>query len=358
MFQSMSGKADGVRARGAGWMSGVGGLVDHVILRAMQRHADRHLPAELASVDRRAWMHEIIAFYQRLGEGLFQKPPMPEILEERRERLPDGGEVVDLGWPSGYEPAFPALREHYLAYAPNRRACARLFRHGDRGRPAMILLHGYQAGQFFVEERAFPARWLYSLGMDVVLFTQPFHALRGGRDAPIWPSANPARTNEGFAQAVFDVRALLRWLQPSRTVVAGMSLGGYTTSLLATVLPLDFACAMIPVASFSDLLWHHNAGRPQRLRAEREGITLELWQKAMAVHTPVLRAPKVPAERMLVLSAEGDRIAPPEHAERLARHFGCEEVRFTGGHVLQVGRREAFSALARRLATAGIIESR
>jgi pimeloyl-ACP methyl ester carboxylesterase len=339
-------------------VSGFGGLVDNVILRAMQRHAERHVPAELQSIDRRAWMHEIISFYERHGDALYPEPPAPEILEERRARLPGDGEVVDLAWPSAYEPAFAPARDHYLAYAPNRRACARLFRHAEPGRPAIVLLHGYQAGQFFIEERAFPARWLYSLGLDVVLFTQPFHALRGGRDAPIWPSANPARTNEGFGQAVFDVRALVRWLQPSRLVVAGMSLGGYTTSLLATLLPLDFACAMIPVASFSELMWHHNAGRPQRLKAEREGITLDLWRAAMAVHTPVMRTPAVPPERMLVLSAEGDRIAPPEHAERLARHFACEEVRFAGGHVLQVGRAGAFRALARRLARAGIIEPR
>jgi hypothetical protein len=102
-------------------------------------------------------------------------------------------------------------------------------------------------------------------------------------------------------------------------------------------------------------LWQHNEGRPQRLRAEREGVTLELWRSALAVHTPLLRKPTVPPERTLVLSAEGDRIAPPEHAEMLARHFGCEEVRFVGGHVLQFGRGEAFKALARRLDEAGLV---
>src|SRR6266542_1057266 len=123
----MRGRAEGVRRR-AGWVSEVGGLLDNVILRAMQRHAERHLPAELQNVDRRAWMHEIIAFYERLGDGLYPEPPLPEVLEERRARLDGGGEVVDLGWPSAYEPAFPATRDHYLSYAPNRRACARLFR--------------------------------------------------------------------------------------------------------------------------------------------------------------------------------------------------------------------------------------
>ena len=113
------------------------------------------------------------------------------------------------------------------------------------------------------------------------------------------------------------------------------------------------------MASFPDLYWHHGDGRPERLRAEREGITLEMMRDAMAIHTPLLRdAEDRAGAQALVVAAEGDRIAPPEHAERLAAHFGCEELRFAGGHVLQIGRSDAFRALARRLAEAGLIERR
>jgi pimeloyl-ACP methyl ester carboxylesterase len=174
----------------------------------------------------------------------------------------------------------------------------------------------------------------------------------------VWPSVNVARTNEGFAHAVHDLRALLARLRQNAAPVGlvGMSLGGYTSALAATVEPqLDFAVLMIPVASFPDLLWHHGAGRPERARAEREGITLEMLRAAMAVHAPLKRAPKLGPERVLVVSAEADRIAPPEHATRLARHFGAEELRLPGGHILQVGRGAAFGALARRLAALGII---
>jgi pimeloyl-ACP methyl ester carboxylesterase len=78
----------------------------------------------------------------------------------------------------------------------------------------------------------------------------------------------------------------------------------------------------------------------------------------MAVHTPLDRAPLISGDRVLVVSAEGDRIAPPEHATRLARHFSSEELRFPGGHVLHIGRAEAFRALARRLAHLGILPPR
>lgn len=344
-------------ARRRSWATGVGGLVDAAILGAMRLRFDRKVPAPVE--DRRAALHDVIAFYQRHGEALFAEPRAAGARGERRGSLPGGGEVVDLAWPSTYEPALPAIRAQYLAYEANRRACARLFRHEPgRARNTIVLIHGYRSGSFFVEERAFSARWLYKLGLDVVLFTLPFHALRGNQRTPPWPSANPARSNEGFGQAIHDLRALVRYLEPPKLAMAGMSLGGYTTALYATVEALDLAAPMIPVASFPDLYWHHGEGRPERLRAEREGITLAMMQEAMAIHTPLLRAPKIAGERVLVVAAEGDRIAPPEHAERLAVHFGGELLRFAGGHVLQVGRRDAFAALARKLADAGLIERR
>jgi pimeloyl-ACP methyl ester carboxylesterase len=346
--------------RSRSWATGattaIGGFVDAAILGAMRLKFDRKVPAPVE--DRRAALHDVITFYQRHGEALFAEPRAAEPSVERRGGLRGGGEIVDLAWPSTYEPALPAIRAQYLAYEANRRACARVFRHGGGARNTIVLIHGYRSGSFFVEERAFAARWLYKLGLDVVLFTLPFHALRGNQRTPPWPSANPARSNEGFGQAIHDVRAQVKHLAPPKLAMAGMSLGGYTTALYATVEPLALACPMIPVASFPELYWHHGEGRPERLRAEREGITLAMMRDAMAIHTPLLRAPKLAGERVLVVAAEGDRIAPPEHAERLAAHFGGELLRFAGGHVLQVGRGDAFRALARKLADAGLIERR
>jgi predicted alpha/beta-hydrolase family hydrolase len=344
--------------------SGFGGAVDKAVLSALsyrfqtRRSSARapHAPDHDPRRDRRALLLEATAFYGRV-ENFFVEPERPRVLEERRGRL-DGGEIVDLKWPSGYQAQWPALRDDYLSFAPNRDAYARLYRHSGGARATMICLHGYRGGNLWIEERAFSARWLYSLGLDVALVTLPFHDRRGGGgEAPVWPSVNVGRTNEGFAQAVFDLRSFMKW-RGGPICVTGMSLGGYTTSLLATVEELAFAAPMIPVASFPDLLWMHGEGRAERARAEREGITLEMLREAMAVHTPLLRAPRVPAERMMVVSAEGDRIAPPEHAARLARHFGAEEHRFAGGHLLQLGRADAFRQMARRLGALGLINPR
>jgi dienelactone hydrolase len=331
----------------------LGSVVDGAVLTAL-RIFDR--PTTVRTVEGlAAHFAEVAAFYAGLGERFFVEPPPAQVSCERRGRLPDG-EILDLAWPSEYEPRWQPVRSRYLGFSNNRRACARLFRHKQGPRPLLVCLHGYRGGQFFVEERAFPTRWLYSLGFDVALVTLPFHALRADRDTPLWPSAHPAPTNEGFGQAIFDLRALIRWLAAPSVSVSGMSLGGYTTALLATIERLAFAAPIIPVANFADIFWHHSQGSAERARAEREGMTLEILRAALAIHTPVLRTPRLAPERVLVISAEADRIAPPEHAERLARHFGCVEVRMAGSHVLQLGRGHAFGAIRRKVEELGIIK--
>src|SRR6202020_2138537 len=117
------------------------------------------------------------------------------------------------------------------------------------------------------------------------------------------PSPNPVRTNEGFGHAIFDLRALIALLrsrpgaEDQHIAVVGMSLGGYTTSLLATTDHLDFIAPMIPVASWPELLWSHGEGRVERERAEREGITLPMLERAMSIVSPLARTPMVDPDR-------------------------------------------------------------
>jgi pimeloyl-ACP methyl ester carboxylesterase len=367
-------KTDGTRGRSrllGKLASGLGGAVDGAVLSALRYRFSQASPsrrqgavARAAShqLDRRALLASAIAFYEQpeVRARFFPEPPSPRIAEAVRRRLPLG-RVVDVAFETAYQPAWDAARNDYLEHEPNRTARARLYLHEVPARTTLVCLHGFRGGAFFIEERAFPVRWLYSLGLDVVLFQLPFHGDRAGRDAPVWPSSNPVRTNEGFGHVIFDLRALMTWLRARdgademATAVCGMSLGGYTSALWATVEPLAFVAPMIPVASFPDLMWSHGAGSRERERAEREGIDVEMLRQVMAVHTPILREPKVPPERVLVIAAASDRIAPTEQAERLAAHFRTEVLRFTGGHILQFGRGDALRALARRMGALGLL---
>ena len=135
----------------------------------------------------------------------------------------------------------------------------------------------------------------------------------------------------------------------------GMSLGGYTTALWASIAGpddpggVDFAVAMIPAVSMARLMWRHGETSPVRRRAMSAGITEDLLVDAFAVHAPTTRAPRVPRDRLYVIAGRGDRITPPDHAEELARHWGSEISWFDGGHLAQVGRGDAMRDVRRSL---------
>ena len=278
-------------------------------------------------------------------DEVFFVPPAP--IRPTLERVRPG--VVDASWPSDFEPFLPELRDRYLGHRANRTARARLYL-GSSPRPAIILIHGYLAGHWWVEERAWPIDWLAER-YDLALALLPFHALRSRSDKrgpPPFPGADPRMTNEGFRQAIFDLRALTGYLlergAPSVGVM-GMSLGGYTTSLLATLEPMAFAVPIIPLASLADFAEEQGRlGEGEQARMQHDAL-----EAANRIVSPLSRPSRVRPENVLVVAAQADRITPMGHAERLATHFGADLVHFEGGHLLQVGRAEAFRTIGRWL---------
>jgi pimeloyl-ACP methyl ester carboxylesterase len=296
----------------------------------------------------------------------FPDPEEPTVTIAPAGGGPLGTQVIDLRYPSHYEPFLAAARDLHLSARENLTSHARWWTSGH-GRPTIVLLHGWGGGRHWVTERAFAVAYWLRHGYDVVAFVLPFHGERAPgtgamRSGALFPSPNPMRTNEGFGQAIFDLRALSRFLRRrgARVVGAmGMSLGGYTTALWASVAGpaeaggIDFAVAMIPAVSMARLMWRHGAHSPQRARAIKAGITEDLLVDAFAVHAPTTRPPRLPRERLFVIAGRGDRITPPEHAEALAAHWGVGVRWFDGGHLAQLGRGEAIRDVRRELGRLG-----
>jgi len=353
------------------------GAVDRAVVVAMhmrgardRARADKMPHAErlevLASIHRDYGGDEIIGDAAKF----FVPPPAidPALRAVRQENEPRSAPVGvwDAQWPSTFEPYLADVAAKYLSRIENRTARARLFLGEERGardvtkRPAVIAIHGYMGGHWILEEAQWPLAWLARRGLDVALPVLPFHALRSGphRGAPPFPSADPRLTNEGFRQAVADIVALARWLRARgapHVGVMGMSLGGYTSSLLATVTrDLDFVMPMIPLASIADF------AREQGRLGSGEGADAQhaALERANWVVSPLARPLALPPSRALVVAAEHDRITPSSHAQRIATHFGCELVTIPGGHLVQLGRSEAFRGLASMLEREGIIAPR
>ena len=60
----------------------------------------------------------------------------------------------------------------------NATAHVRCFRHDRPGHPGLIWAHGWGMGQYGIESRVSHAKRLFELGLDVYLYTQPYHGCR------------------------------------------------------------------------------------------------------------------------------------------------------------------------------------
>jgi len=298
------------------------------------------------------------------------------------------GEVLDLRWTSEFEPLWsrasveahlaslppderaqlsgPAeldldrtgdVPEKYLRAQANRTAHARWFKHtGDRSRPrpCVVLIHGYMAGHYALEERIWQVRRLFDSGLDVMLTVLPLHGPRRaesrGYRPPAFPSSDTRFTIEGFRQVVFDHRALFDYLRSvgvREQGVMGMSLGGYSAGLLATLEPqLRFAVLVVPLAAIEDFA--HGSGRMPG--SDREQLALrDALQRAQAPISPLSRTSLVPNDRVIVVAGEADLVTGVTHARKLSEHFGAHLSFFHGGHLLHAGREQALVPVWRLL---------
>jgi pimeloyl-ACP methyl ester carboxylesterase len=352
--------------------------------------------SSLAHAERLAGLALFEAFYDRpeLESALFPQPSAisPEV--RRSGRTSDGGDLLELRWDSAFEPlwsdaaldacleqiarrdmnAAAELRataerllprtgnfaERYFAVVENRTVHARWYRHAGAPRPCAVLLHGYAPGALALEARVWPVEALYRGGLDVLLTVLPFHGPRRdprrGLRPPAFPVAGDVRIGiEGMRQLVADHRALFDHLQRAGAPaigVMGMSFGGYSAALLATLeARLQFAALLVPLAYVEPRAWNE----PPLLGSveiERERVAL---RRAQRVVSPFARASRVPSERCAVIAGELDRVTGVAQAEALASHLHAPLHRFAGGHILQLGRGRAFAHVYSMLERAGLM---
>jgi len=309
---------------------------------------------------RMALLHRLKERYQRLGayEHFFRDPRRIVPVQDVRLSRPGGVRIVDLHWQSDYSTFLPEVQEKYDRCEENRTATARLVLH-DQPRPIAVLIHGYLGGAHRLERRVWPISLWRRLGMDLALFVLPFHGSRSVRkfgELPPFPGADPRITNEGFRQAMADLRDLIGFLLDrghSQIGVMGMSLGGFSTALAATLEPrLAFAIPIIPLASIPDAaLLNGHLGASEEESADQH-------RALEAVHvmtSPLHRQLAIPPARVLVVGAERDQITPIENARKLATHFHCRLETMPGGHLVQLGRSARFRSIGRFITELGVV---
>jgi hypothetical protein len=239
---------------------------------------------------------------------------------------------------SEYEPAQGEPgRDRWLSYCANQREYGLLLRHREP-RPWLVCVHGAEMGRAALDLRLFRAWHLHQhLGLNVMLPVLPLHGPRA-RALPkgaSFPSEDVVDNVHGVAQAVWDIRRLLSWIRSQEPESAiglnGISLGGYLTSLVAS-LENDLTCAIVsvPLADLLDLVARH-AGQSQYQDLRQ---MLKSAKPISRMISPLGLTPRVPMEGRFICAGIADRLVHPrDEAMVLWEHWGRPEICwFPGGH--------------------------
>lgn len=257
------------------------------------------------------------------------KPPAPEEakLSRRKTRWLT---FEHLQFESGYAPPGDEPgAARWLDYAPCRTAHAWILRQ-PRGEalPWLICIPGYSMGAPWIDCGAFQTMKIGAdLGLNVAIPVLPLHGPRrtGWMSGDGYFSGDCLDTVHAQAQAVWDIRRLLAWLRArgaDAIGVYGLSLGGYTTALLAALEPaLRCVIAGIPASDFLHLARHHT---PPALvaAAEQGGLDWQQVERVFRVIAPLAMPVRVPRRRRHLFAGTADRIVPITQARRLWQHWG------------------------------------
>jgi pimeloyl-ACP methyl ester carboxylesterase len=279
---------------------------------------------------------------------------------------PEDGRCIGLKFESPYEPWNPRLAETFANHRNNRTARARWWRHDGAPRPVLLAIHGFMADPYWINVRFFSLKQFYEMGYDVVLATLPHHGLRseaGTLSSGLgFFTAGMSGVNEHMAQAICDLRVLMGYLRGQcgieKIAVTGVSLGGWTASMLASLDDdIDAVIPNVPVVSPVDLLleWQP-AGAIVRTGLFALRWSVRYLREIMAVSTPLTYQPKLPPERLMIIGGVGDRLAPPKHSRLLWDHWGrCRIHWFPGNHVVHLDRGEYIDQIVQFLGGLGFV---
>lgn len=288
---------------------------------------------------------------KRDGDGLTPFAlPLPEpkfsVVPAKPPPLVREGVFECLRWRSPY-----VGNPEHCPSEMNQNVVAYRWRHGDRPRPTVVVLHGFIASSWTPNEYFLGLSDLYYQGCDVVLKTLPYH---GDRRHSWWSmsglgyvSGGIQHMNHAVVQSTYDVRILVDFLLNNERVpkvgLTGLSLGGYTTALLAGLEPrLAFALPVVPIVSIPDAMMEWKPlDRLMKGIMQQFGLSMAELRKTVALHSPLAMPVQLPSDRLMIVAGYGDRMASPRHTEVLQKHWnGCEVHWFKGSHVLQLGRDE------------------
>ncbi len=297
--------------------------------------------------------------YLEKPENYHRMPPDLEDPELRAETVA-GQSVEMMRFESGYAPAEGEPgRARWLGYEPCREGRAYVLRHDGEPRPWMICTNGYRMGHARIDVQLFK-RFYQKLGLNVVIPVLPLHGPRriGWQSGSGFLGIDLVDTLHAEAQSIWDMRRLLSWVRAQgapRVGAFGLSLGGYTTAVFASIADgLDCAIPGIPLADIPRMLDRHGSAHQMRY-AKSKGFDLGRAGEMLRVVAPLVLRPKVPLAGRMIFGATADRLVSPDHVRDLWRHWDEPEiVWYDGAHVSFGSERQVWSGVDRTLRESGV----
>jgi hypothetical protein len=302
---------------------------------------------------------EALRFYEPLARAgdvsrVFL-PPRKGIAIEARPASPSWGarhdiQRLELRFDSPFRPLNPAAAPTFARMKRNAVSHAQYWCHGDKPRPTLIVVHGFAMGAPWLNARMLGLEGFYRHGYDILLFTFPHHEARAEPDS--WFSGQGVfangllHFNEVTLHAIHDLRVFIDYLRAKGVEhigITGISLGGYTSALLACIDErLSFCIPIVPgVSPIDTFLEWQPSGMLLAHLMRRQGVDIVKMRGLIAVHNPLTYPPRIDGKRILIIGGAGDRIAAPRYVRLLQQHLSGSSLHwFPGNHVMHLGRAE------------------
>lgn len=345
--------------------TGIGTTLDSAVMRAMQFVVERALIPDGEHVDAlRESARPLLAFDlqaepRRFFSFLDEAPTPPRLARRVRRRL-EGGVIHDCRIESGYRPLIEGAND-----ALPTPIHVELWHHeSPRPRGTVVALHGFTMGRPRVDAVVLMAREWYARGLDVALFTLPYHGARTPPDARFsgehFAVPDVGRLSEAVREAVYEIRRVVHWRREETGApvgLIGLSLGGYLAALMGGLCEdLDFVVPIVPPVCIGDLAWGFFKHTRQHAEGGESAMTHDELRRAFRVHSPLAHPLRAPRDGVLIVAGRGDRIVPPEHPSALHAHWGAPKLHwFSGSHLAPFGRGGVVREVARHLRTLRIL---
>lgn len=324
--------------------------IDDTILGCMAALAPSSAPQVL-----REAVSESVSAYEFLSNGGFLDAPRSfhqtptALAAPRLQPVTIAGQSCEhLSFDSEFEPraGLPG-RERWMGYAENHRAHVLLLRSARPG-PWLITVHGFGMGDYTRDFKTLKAEQLHHRhNLNVALFTLPVHGPRSpaGFNGAKFFGASVADFLHAESQAIRDLRGLVGWLRSegaTRVGVLGISLGGYTGALLASV-EENLDCVIVGVPP-TDMIAHRTylAGTNERRMTSLAGVSDVRDSAVYSVVSPLAIPPLVVHPGRHIFAATGDQFVPIEQVHALWQHWEQPNIRWCkGSHISALMQKES-----------------